>query len=365
MNILFRVEASLRIGTGHLVRCLTLAEMLRERGCAIFFVCRELPEHQKNQIDNKGYKLHRLSSSVETNTSQNYDSVSADSTDVDWERDAQETLAMLSQQPRMDWLIVDHYGLDISWETSLRSVVNNVMVIDDLADRPHDCDVLLDQNLCDDFETRYNNLVPKSCCKLLGPKYVLLRTEFIQTRTPLQSRSGEVKCILVFFGGSDRTNETKKTLEALQLINRPDIAVDVVVGGANPHKGEIQRLCSGMTNVRFHCQVNNMAELMLRADFAIGAGGTTTWERCFLALPTIVLITAPNQFEGTTAVAKRGAVCNLGYSHDINAETLATTIQRYLKNPAALNRMGQKAKELMGDGVIDGRAKIIETILGE
>ena len=142
------------------------------------------------------------------------------------------------------------------------------MVIDDIADRPHDCDILLDQNLYQAMETRYDNLVPTACKKLIGPRYALLRSEFAVARENLRQRDGHVKRIVVFFGGVDPTNETAKALEAVRMLDRPNIAVDVVVGGANPNKRAIKSLCLKIPNVSFHCQVNNMAELMAAADLA-------------------------------------------------------------------------------------------------
>ena len=191
---------------------------------------------------------------------------------VPWQQDATETLAALGEtQPA--WLIVDHYALDLRWESILRPRVGKIMVIDDLADRPHDCELLLDQNLYQDMETRYDPLVPATCAKLLGPKYALLRPEFAQARKNLRQRDGQVMRILVFFGGVDPTNETAKAIHALASIADRQFAVDVVVGSGNPHKQQIENLCAEHEGFHYHCQVDNMAELMAAADLAIGAGG--------------------------------------------------------------------------------------------
>jgi UDP-2,4-diacetamido-2,4,6-trideoxy-beta-L-altropyranose hydrolase len=347
MKIAFRVDASLKIGTGHVVRCLTLADLLWGK-CEISFICRELPEYQASQITERGFQLHRIfAASAGSAPSRDHAEHPAQSV-LDWEQDAHETISALSYDAPMHWLIVDHYGLDIRWEARLRPLTKRIMVIDDLADRPHDCDVLLDQNLYPDMETRYDGLIPVHCKKLLGPSHALLRPQFIEAKKNLRKREGSVKRILIFFGGSDSTNETAKALEAISMINRPDIEIDVVVGNANPHKEQIRQRCLLMPNVLFYCQVENMAELMSQADLAIGAGGTTTWERCYLGLPSITLIVAQNQLEVTGSVAKAGATWNLGWHEQVSATLLADAIKRAIDNPQELDRMAAFAFEIMG-----------------
>lgn len=208
--------------------------------------------------------------------------------------------------------MVDSYALDHKWEKFLRPHVNKIMVIDDLANRAHDCDLLLDQNYYRDIEHRYDGLLPLTCRKLLGPEYALLRPEFHQAKKNLRKRDGKIRRILVFFGGSDPSNETKKALQAIKLLNRPEIAVDVVVGAGNPHREEIKQICSEMPNTTYYCQVENMAELMAAADLAIGAGGVTTWERLYLELPTIAIAVAENQVETLEALGEAEMVWYLG-----------------------------------------------------
>ena len=192
---------------------------------------------------------------------------------MDWQEDATETSAILAQgDGSIDWLIMDHYALDRLWETEMRPDVRKIMVIDDLADRRHDCDLLLDQNLFKNSHSRHDGLVPIPCQKLLGPRYALLRREFRAARKTLRVRDGRIKRILIFFGGGDPTNETAKALKALAQLNRPEVAVDVVVGGGNPYNKQIQTLVGALPKATYHCQIMNMAELMAAADIAIGGG---------------------------------------------------------------------------------------------
>lgn len=320
MNIFIRVDSSINMGTGHLMRCLTLADSLQKKGGVVSFICRLLPGNICHVIEKKGYKLYRLPYTSSECSDRLKLSPHENWLDVEWWTDVNETIAVLQNTGQfVDWLVVDHYSLDYNWEKSVRPYVQKIMVIDDLADRSHDCDLLLDQNLYNNMETRYEGLVPAHCQKLLGPSYALLRPEFIKARENLRKRNGTIQRILVFFGGSDPTNETAKALEAVYLLNHPQLAVDVVVGSANPHKEKIKKLCLTIPNTTYHCQVENMAELISRADLAIGAGGSASWERCCLGLPSLVVILADNQCELVNNLAEQGAIINLGWAKNLTA----------------------------------------------
>ncbi len=345
------------------MRCRTLADMVSEKGVDVSFICRELPGHLCSHAEKKGYKVHKL---PVVDMVEDYDWQPlhhAHWLGVDWEIDARQTIDVLSAGQQADWLIVDHYAIDCRWEEKLRPYKKKIMVIDDLADRKHDCDLLLDQNLYEDMENRYDELVPKDCVKLLGPKYALLRREFVEARKNLKMRDGTVKRILIFFGGSDPTNETSKVLEAVRMLNRPEIAIDVVVGSANPLKENIKELCFTLPNTYYYCQVENMAELMAKADLAIGAGGSTTWERCFLGLPTITLTIEENQIETTGAVDATGAVWNLGTSGAVGADTILMALRKTIGDPQRLKKMSKEAMALMGDPVYEDKDIITSIIM--
>lgn len=348
MKVFFRVDASVQMGTGHVMRCLALADDLREKGASISFICRPLPGNLCRYVEKKGYNVHRLYYSGQPADDQDPHGHHAHCPETGWQADAGETKAILEGQGEINWLVVDHYALDARWETKMRPCANKIMVIDDLADRPHHCDLLLDQNIYENMEARYRGLVPEHCRMLLGPKYALLRPEFHEVRKNMRTRDGKIRRILVFFGGTDLTNETSKALEAIQLLNRPDIAIDVVVGLTNPHKEQIKIKCATIPNTTFLCQVDNMAKLMADADLALGAGGSATWERCFLGLPTITIIVAENQYETTVAVEKAGAIMNLGMNYCVTTNILKDSIQNALNNSKSLNTMSKKAIKIMG-----------------
>jgi UDP-2,4-diacetamido-2,4,6-trideoxy-beta-L-altropyranose hydrolase len=332
MTIVFRTDSSLQIGSGHVMRCLTLADELRQRGAEVMFVCRTHPGHLIALIEDKGYNVVRLQVLESEYVSTIDDLTHSAWLGVSWEQDAADTIeAVGDTQP--EWLIIDSYAIDHRWEKLLRIHVGKIMVIDDLADRQHDCDLLLDQNLYQAMEARYNNLVSENCIKLLGPRYALLRPEFAAARKGLRQRDGVVRRILVFFGGVDATNETEKALHALAGISNRQFEVDVVVGSGYLCKEEIQSFCIANDCFRYHCQVDNMAGLMASADLAIGAGGATTWERCSVGLPSIVTVLADNQLELAQTGARQGLFFYLGKSAIVSTEMILDTIKIFASSP--------------------------------
>ncbi|MFO0795676.1 MAG: UDP-2,4-diacetamido-2,4,6-trideoxy-beta-L-altropyranose hydrolase [Candidatus Brocadiaceae bacterium] len=359
-TVYFRVDSSIKMGTGHLMRCLTLAEALREKKATVSFICRELLGNICDFIEKQGFKTYRLPFIQAQHTNDKQSSEHTRWLGISWEEDAEQTEAIMVKEGKaIDWLIIDHYALDKRWESFLRPFVKKIMVIDDLADRPHDCDLLLDQNLYENIEIRYNDMVPNHCQKLLGPKYALLRPEFKEARKNLKQRDGMVKRILVFFGGSDPTNETTKALEAIHLLNLSDITIDVVVGVANPHKEQIKQLCATMPKISFYCQVDNIAQLMANADLAIGAGGTVTWERCCLGLPSLVIAIAENQIDIIENLAQHGSIINLGWYVRIKESDISASVENILENPNRIRQMRLKGMRLVD---ADGTNRVTETL---
>ena len=280
MNIIIRTDASLTIGSGHVMRCLTVAKKLRDEGSHVKFWMEPLEGNLIEFVNQQGFE---------------------NVTKIEY----------------ADLYIVDHYRLNIDWERMIRSYTQKLVVIDDIS-REHDCDLLLDQNVVPNYETRYDNLVPAHCIKLLGPKYLIMRDEFIEARLNLRKRDKKIEHLLVFMGGSDPTNETMKILQALMHFSFG--CVDVVVGNGNPVQREIEAICREC-GYAFHCQVDYMAKLMIEADFAIGAGGATMWERCYVGLPSSATIVADNQSVTTEFAARLGVVKNLGWYEQVTVET--------------------------------------------
>lgn len=298
MNVVFRVDASVDIGSGHLMRCLTLAEALRP-AANVVFVCRHLLPSLEQLLLDKGFSIRRLR--AEAAEYKVEELIHSHWLGTSQYKDAQDTVAAMKQIGKCDWLVIDHYGLDYRFETQLREYVGRILVIDDLADRIHNCDVLIDQNPYADMQTRYLGKVPDYCRCLLGTQFCLLREEFVRQREIRAPRLGVVRSILIYFGGVDRYNRTQEAVEAVLsvaggLLAARQMNVNVVVGAGHPAAGFLQALCT-QEGMGFHIQTRNMAQLMSQADLAIGAGGISTFERLYLGLPALLTPIADNQRE--------------------------------------------------------------------
>ena len=306
MNIFFRTDASLQIGTGHVMRCLTLADALKADGAQCHFICREHPGNLIAQIIKRGFTVSVLPAATEiTNellveTQSNY----AAWLGTDWATDAAQAKVGVGVKVA-DWLIVDHYALDARWEQTLRLLCRKLMVIDDLADRPHDCDLLLDQNLGRDMGD-YSQLVPEGCTIFVGPQYALLRPEFAALRNDSLRRRGtpQLKHLLITMGGVDQPNATGQLLQALKGCTLPqDCRISVVMGLQAPWLQQVGAQAQDMpwpTEVLVN--ISDMAQRMVDSDLAIGAAGSTSWERCCLGLPTLLVVIADNQRLGAQAL---------------------------------------------------------------
>lgn len=353
MKITFRTDASLTIGTGHVMRCLTLAMALKRKGAEVLFVCREHPGYLCEEIATRGFMVARMpvmSERLTDNTTSEADLPDhAHWLGASWKQDAEETRQEINKTfSTTDWLIVDHYALDARWETVLRPHAKRLMVIDDLADRSHDCDLLLDQNLIAGMESRYNGLVSLGCTCLLGPSYALLRPQFAEAREKLRTRDGSVRRILVSFGGGDSSAEILKASGALRRLNKPDIAVDVVMRRADHAVADAVH--SELPGAVVHSYVGDMATLMIAADLTLGAAGSTTWERCCVGLPALTVSLAPNQDPIGASVGKLGAALHLGRSSEVTVDVMERAIRKLIEAPAALARMSVRALELV-DGL--------------
>jgi len=295
MKVVFRVDASLQMGTGHVMRCLTLAQMLIENGVNAEFICRKHEGNLINKIRSSGFNVYGLEVFRQTKV----DDKLAHShwLGVTQEQDAYDCVKMLEAE-KPDWLIVDHYALDKQWEKTLKHYCKKIMVIDDLADRKHQCDILLDQNFGRSSKD-YEAFVVEHTKLLMGTQYSLLRPEFEQWRQYSLNRRKEAnfKSLLINMGGADPDNVTEQVLEKLQTAKLPkDIMITIVMGKTAPHLQSVKSCASKLPyRSEVKVDVDNMAEVMANSDIAIGASGSTTWERCCLGVPTIQIITAYNQ----------------------------------------------------------------------
>lgn len=315
MNVVMRADASAQIGMGHVVRCLTLAAALRERGVTVLFVCKEHPGHLCKMIEAQKFTVFRLP-------------VLGDQ----WEADARQTIEVIAAASvKAEWIVVDHYALDERWERELRPHAERIMVIDDLADRGHDCDLLLDQNLVAHLHTRYEDRVPPHCGLLLGPEYAILQATYEELHDRSPPRSGSLRRILVFFGAADNENLTGRTVAAFLALGRSDVELDVVVMPSASWRHRILEQAAGHDNIHIHSELPTLAPLMLKADLAVGAGGTTSWERLCVGLPALVVTLAANQQLVAQGLSEAGLVRWLGHSDKVDQQALMAALERVLR----------------------------------
>lgn len=354
MKVAIRTDASPQIGTGHFARCLTLADVLKARGAKVVFVARRLTEGCAERLAEGGHQLIGLQGG----------GASDDLQHAGWLGGAQSVDAaqMLDsvEASRWDWVVVDHYALDFRWERLVRGKGRQVMVIDDLADRAHDCDLLLDQNLYLDVRGRYDGLLPSYCTRLLGPRYALLRPEFSRARAiPAVRRDGGLK-VLVFFGGVDASDATGRVVTAMHARLGTQVSLTVVIGIAHPRREALVRFCAE-AGYPCHVQTRNMASLMADADLCVGASGSATWERCVLGLPAIVVSLALNQRAIAQGVSGAGAAFFAGEDDEDMPERVVALVAELINDNARLEQMSAVAKSL-----VDGRGadRVVDAMLG-
>lgn len=353
MNIVFRVDSSRSMGSGHLMRCLTLAEALRARGKHLIrFICRSHPGDLRELLDARRIPHSMLSEGETQIIASDIHGGYAHWLGTSQAEDARQTLdALDSLVP--DWLIVDHYALDTQWESGLRPKAKRIMVIDDLANRTHDCDLLLDQTFLTQAKARYTPMVQPGCRLLLGPSWALVRPEFAALRQPSRMRRATPKLdrVIVFMGGSDPTNETAKAVEGIVQSGKR-LSVDVVVGAAYTEIALLQGLLRHLPVSRLHVQTENMAQLMTGADFAITSGGTITWEKCVLGLPGMTTILDDNQELIARNMNDAEAQITLGRGHTLSANDYAARLNAI--TPGVMAHLSRRAVTIC-DGYGAGR----------
>lgn len=357
MKVAFRCDASLWMGTGHVMRCLTLADALKERGAQCMFISREHSGHLIEHIQARGHGTRALPLSLPTRDHTARERWLGATQDGDAKASAK-ALNLF----RPDWVIVDHYALDEAWETAVQAPGRRLMVIDDLADRRHHCDLLLDQTLGrqpDDYRPWLSGEPVLMC----GAHHALLRPEFAAERPESLRRraTAEFRHLLITMGGADQENATGRVLQALQHSVLPSATeITVVMGSMAPWLSEIRQQADHMPwRTTVQSGVTDMASLMARSDLAIGAAGTTSWERCCLGLPAVIVVLADNQRLVAHALEGAGAVRTIQFEIDIPAR-LPALIDATVSSRQGLLEMGRAAARVT-DG--EGATKIVDLLL--
>lgn len=330
MKVGIRVDSSIEIGSGHVMRCMAFAEKLREKGHIVYFICRKSEDDMRSII--KKHKFYVISLNKVENSL--WDWVS-----INWEQDAKDTIEAV-RIFSIDFLIVDHYSIDYKWEKMIKKHISKIMIIDDLANRIHDCDILLDYNFYKNYQNRYDNLINENILLLLGPKYMLLRNEFFQS----SSENLDAEQILITFGGSDPTGET---LKVVNIIKDLPYNFRIVVGELNPDKHLIYDIIKEKKNLHYLYSINNMAEEILNSKFVIGAGGISALERVILRKPSLIIKVAENQSEIIENIVKKKAAVYIGSYKENYKKTLLNNIYMLMKNKDRLNELKQSTKNII------------------
>lgn len=358
MRFVFRADGGEKIGTGHIARDLALAEQFRQKGGQVEFVLRDIPGHPGAFIEKQKFPFHLLKGSDTQNQSKG-PYFHSHWLETSWQHDAQQTIEVLKSGVPVSCLFVDHYALDFQWQEVVRPHVSGICVIDDLADRKHSCDFLLDQNLYKGMEKRYDGLVPGECQKFLGPHFALLRSEFTQ-QSFSPSRVKEKPQVLLFMGGVDEDNVTLRFLKGLHALrDRFDFSVDAVVGISNKGRLSIEEFSKKQDWVNLHYSPVSMSQLMGQATFAIGAGGSTNWERFCMGLPSYILAVAQNQIQCSEDLRDLGLVYYGGQAKDHTVETLAEALEGVFKEQPKWPEISQRVSKTV-DGL--GAQRVAEVI---
>ena len=357
LNLVFRVDASSTIGAGHLMRCLTLAAALKSAGAHIDFICRDLPGNYACWLRQRDYRVFLLPAASQP--LQDGENEYLRWLSVPMETEIAQCKSVLDSLPKPDWIVVDHYALDRKWEAAVRPENAFLMAIDDLANRTHDCQFLLDQNHYPNPAQRYRDRAPGAAL-LLGPEYALLRPEFRAKRPMVARRTGKVHRLLVFLGGSDNANVTPTALRALTRLNYRSIDVEVVVGQANPHLEEVRAQCR-LAGAKLLTQVDDMAERMAMADLAIGATGVATWERASVGLPALAISVSDNQREIARYADQLGILRWLGDASTVHEQDWVDALQWAFSNGEALREQSVNGMQVV-DGL--GTTRVVERMIG-
>lgn len=357
-TIAFRCDASIDIGTGHVMRCLALAHALTARGGVCVFVCRRSTGDLIDKVREEGYTVCILPDATATRSPPDGTPLAhAAWLPCDWRVDLAQTLDAL-QTSEPDWIVVDHYALDSRWEGGCRSLGIRVMVIDDLTDRKHECDLFLNQNLGAKAGD-YSNLVPVNAQCLIGPSFALLRPEFaaLRARTVARVQTNRwIACV----GGLDKHRILEKILAAWDRLPAARPKLDVVVGASTPNLTSLACAIDSMQGVTLYAPATRFGDLMAAADMAICAGGTLNWERCCLGIPAIMGMVAENQRNLLRGLVRARTGVSIGAWQDVSVERLGELFARLRVRPGLIGKFAQRARR-----VVDGKGaeRIASTLI--
>lgn len=367
MNVTFRCDSSINIGIGHVMRCITLANALRIQGVRCSFICRIHEGSIISLIKKHGFIVYELTSN---STSHRPYSTSGHLSwlGISQKQDAKECIFILNQI-KPDWLIIDHYALDATWEKTLRPYCKKIMVLDDLADRVHDCDLLLDQSIGRQ-KSDYRHYLPLKTKLLLAPKYLLIRTPFLDAA--LKSKESRprstIQNIFISMGGMDNHNYISQILLALVDLHKElSINVNIIISSLAPHINEIYSLQKKLPfhiNIHDDCDAVDMANFMLKADIAISASGFTSYELVCMHVPTLLIPLSDIQYKVAKELVKFTPVHIL----DFKTKNIENEIRRKVFNIVKLTEFYKDIRNQSHEGFyIDGKGlqRVIQYLMDD
>ncbi len=280
--LVVRADASEVIGSGHVMRCLAVAEQWRALGGQVLFACQPLKGHLITELQGRGYAARSLPALAEVNP-WSIDTV---------EQDARATrflmLELMDRNPsRQAWLLIDHYQIDARWQAAVQLPGLRIAMLDDLANRPLKCDVLIDQNSLSHLHHRYVSLTPRHCRHLLGPEYTLLRAD-VQDAAAVRRTSDEGREVLIFLGGADNGRHTEQVIRQWRRQAADSLSAHVLCGSMNPHWEQLEGLCKD-AQIAFSRAQRGMAQHIGRARAAIVACGMLAVELQALEVPSLLI----------------------------------------------------------------------------
>lgn len=337
-NLIIRADSDSRIGAGHVMRCIALAQCYQARGGQVTFIINCGSRAIKQRLSSEGFRIVPLSRPYPD--------------PADWEVTTQELKACSDP-----WLVVDGYHFDSKYHCRIKELGYKLLVIDDMAKLNHYyADLILNQNIYDQqlqysFEP-YTRL-------LLGSRYALLRTEFLEYKYKNLPDMPEIaRKILVTLGGADPDNLTLKIIRALKMVDVDNMEVVIVLGPENIYREEIKNeLCHMSFGHRLKLSVRNMSEVMAWADMAISAGGGTFWETAYMGLPCSMIILAENQVANVEKLSANGVILNLGWHDSVSENQMAQSLEKVIKSKKMREEMSLRSKALV-DGA--GRERVVE-----
>lgn len=334
-----RADADASMGTGHLMRCLALAQAWQASGGRATFLSHCESDFLNQLIERVGIDLIPL------------EKPHPDTCDL---------ITTLSQLEKSNspWLVIDGYHLDTSYQQAVRTAGFRLMVIDDIAHWPqYHANVLLNQNInAQDLTYRCD----PDTQLLLGPQFVLLRPEFLSWRSWRREVPNTAHKVLVSMGGADPNNMTLKVIKAFQVLDIPSLEVRVVAGPANRNIFSLhQAVQTAICNIQLLTEVSDMAELMSWADVAVSAAGSTCWELALMGLPALLIILAENQAGIAHGLEEAGVAVNLGWCSQLSDSALAESLTSLIFDSAKRHNMSQKGRQLV-DGY--GQCRVLSAL---